>query len=611
MAKGRILVVDDEIYIVHILDFSLGMEGYEVITALDGEQALDKARSEKPDLIVLDIMMPKLDGYETCKRLKADADTKDIPVILLSAKGRNVDQKVGYEVGADDYITKPFSPRKLVERINAILGHGTSRQRMQARAHARSGLRTRIRAHVERRGPCAMTPRRKVRVRCNWATSGHERPDAARPGATRRLRACNAAPRAPLSQALVSRLLRTEHALLEITRRSRHVLRARRPACHRPTALHLSRPAGGGGGRRARRPGGGAVPRPPRARRAGGANRRDAARERARRRARAGGAGALAPHAGAHPLGGRVLPRAARRGGGGRASRRPRGLRALTRTPACGRGPRAPDGHPGPHHAHARPARGRGRGRGSGCRGRVPAVPPARRHREREDRGLPARSAGGARGRWAGAGARARGRAGLAGRGAVPAPLRRPGRAPPQLPARGRAAPSLGAGTPRRARRGGWCALGGVRAAAVAQTDRRGRGARTRLQAERAAPLPRARRGRAPRADAGRPGGAGLRHAQSRDARQRRTRALSPARVAGARGPALAPGRTHRGPAPRRERAGAALGAAARGGLGAARAPGAGAAVAQPPRALAPRPVPRLRPHGRVPALRHLAHPAP
>ena len=132
MAKGKILVVDDEIYIVHILDFSLGMEGYEVVTALDGEQALEKARSEKPDLIVLDIMMPKLDGYETCKRLKADPATKDMPVILLSAKGRNVDQKVGFEVGADDYITKPFSPRKLVERINAILGHGTSQQRMQA-----------------------------------------------------------------------------------------------------------------------------------------------------------------------------------------------------------------------------------------------------------------------------------------------------------------------------------------------------------------------------------------------------------------------------------------------------------------------------------------------
>ena len=131
MAKGKILVVDDEIYIVLILDVSLGMEGYEVVTALDGEQAIEKANSEHPDLIVLDIMMPKLDGYETCKRLKADDATRGIPVILLSAKGRNIDQKIGFEVGADDYITKPFSPRKLVERINAILGQ-TNTQRMQA-----------------------------------------------------------------------------------------------------------------------------------------------------------------------------------------------------------------------------------------------------------------------------------------------------------------------------------------------------------------------------------------------------------------------------------------------------------------------------------------------
>jgi two-component system, OmpR family, alkaline phosphatase synthesis response regulator PhoP len=126
MSKGRILVVDDEIYIVHILDFSLGMEGYEVITALDGEQALEKLKTEKPDLIVLDIMMPKLDGYEVCKSIKSSPETRHIPVILLSAKGRNVDQKMGFDVGADDYITKPFSPRKLVERINQLLGQTVS-----------------------------------------------------------------------------------------------------------------------------------------------------------------------------------------------------------------------------------------------------------------------------------------------------------------------------------------------------------------------------------------------------------------------------------------------------------------------------------------------------
>ena len=122
MSKGKVLVVDDEIYIVHILDFSLGMEGYEVITALDGEQALERMESDRPDLVVLDIMMPKLDGYEVCRTIKSNPASRHIPVILLSAKGRNVDQKMGFDVGADDYITKPFSPRKLVERINQLLG---------------------------------------------------------------------------------------------------------------------------------------------------------------------------------------------------------------------------------------------------------------------------------------------------------------------------------------------------------------------------------------------------------------------------------------------------------------------------------------------------------
>jgi DNA-binding response OmpR family regulator len=122
MTKGKILVVDDEAYIVHILEFSLGMEGYEVVTAFDGEEAIVKAERENPDLIVLDIMMPKLDGYETCRRLKATDKTKRIPIILLSAKGRSMDQKVGLEAGADEYITKPFSPRKLVERISTHIG---------------------------------------------------------------------------------------------------------------------------------------------------------------------------------------------------------------------------------------------------------------------------------------------------------------------------------------------------------------------------------------------------------------------------------------------------------------------------------------------------------
>ncbi|HZM14479.1 MAG TPA: response regulator [Candidatus Krumholzibacteria bacterium] len=122
MYQAKILVVDDEVYILHILDFILGAENYDVVTATNGEQALQKVREEKPDLVILDIMMPKLDGYETCRMIKKDPATKNIPVILLTAKGREVDQKLGREVGANDYMTKPFSPSKLIERVQAILG---------------------------------------------------------------------------------------------------------------------------------------------------------------------------------------------------------------------------------------------------------------------------------------------------------------------------------------------------------------------------------------------------------------------------------------------------------------------------------------------------------
>jgi DNA-binding response OmpR family regulator len=119
--RKRILVVDDEIYIVHILEFSLTMEGYDVLTASDGEEALKIIDAERPDLVVLDIMMPKLDGYEVCHRLRENGVFQNLPVILLSAKGRPVDREAGLQAGADDYITKPFSPRKLVEKIRALL----------------------------------------------------------------------------------------------------------------------------------------------------------------------------------------------------------------------------------------------------------------------------------------------------------------------------------------------------------------------------------------------------------------------------------------------------------------------------------------------------------
>ncbi len=121
MRKGKVLVVDDEVNITQILEFSIGSEGYEVLTASNGEEAVDKARREQPDLIILDIMMPKIDGYETCRILKANPLTKNIPVVLLTAKGRDIDKRLGYEVGATDYIIKPFSPNKLIERIHELL----------------------------------------------------------------------------------------------------------------------------------------------------------------------------------------------------------------------------------------------------------------------------------------------------------------------------------------------------------------------------------------------------------------------------------------------------------------------------------------------------------
>lgn len=121
MDRKRILVVDDEIYIVHILEFTLTMEGYEVITAADGEEALRKIEATRPDLVVVDIMMPKMDGYEVCRRIRQDEETKKLPVILLSAKGRPIDRETGLEVGADDYMVKPFSPRRLLEKIKDLL----------------------------------------------------------------------------------------------------------------------------------------------------------------------------------------------------------------------------------------------------------------------------------------------------------------------------------------------------------------------------------------------------------------------------------------------------------------------------------------------------------
>jgi len=118
----KVLVVDDELNIRNILDFTLGAEGYRVIAAGDGEEALTLAATEEPDLIILDVMMPRSDGFEICQRLKENPATAGIPVILLTARNTSDDRRRGSEVQADEYITKPFRPQKLIDKVQSLLG---------------------------------------------------------------------------------------------------------------------------------------------------------------------------------------------------------------------------------------------------------------------------------------------------------------------------------------------------------------------------------------------------------------------------------------------------------------------------------------------------------
>jgi len=122
--RPRILVVDDEPEAVELVQFNLDQAGFNVLTAADGAEAIRKARSGMPNLIVLDLMLPEIDGLEVCKLLRRDPATAAIPIIMLTAKAAEIDRVLGLELGADDYITKPFSPRELVLRIRKILQRG-------------------------------------------------------------------------------------------------------------------------------------------------------------------------------------------------------------------------------------------------------------------------------------------------------------------------------------------------------------------------------------------------------------------------------------------------------------------------------------------------------
>lgn len=128
MTHPKVLVVEDEVDILDVLAYALSREGYRVRSARDGETAVRLAREDAPNLILLDLMLPGLDGIDVCRRLKVDTVTREIPIVMVTAKGEESDIVLGLGVGADDYITKPFSPKELLARVKAVLRRGPLRE---------------------------------------------------------------------------------------------------------------------------------------------------------------------------------------------------------------------------------------------------------------------------------------------------------------------------------------------------------------------------------------------------------------------------------------------------------------------------------------------------
>lgn len=127
MSHPRVLAIEDEPDILTVLEYNLAREGFTVATASNGEDGVRAANREKPDIVLLDLLLPGLDGIEVCRQLKQDAATCNIPIIMLTAKGEESDVVLGLGMGADDYVTKPFSPKELMARIRAVLRRGTPR----------------------------------------------------------------------------------------------------------------------------------------------------------------------------------------------------------------------------------------------------------------------------------------------------------------------------------------------------------------------------------------------------------------------------------------------------------------------------------------------------
>jgi len=162
MKRTAILVADDDPQVVELVQAYLEREGFAVVIAADGEAALERAARDRPDLVVLDIMLPKLDGWAVCQRLREDPDTRTIPIVMLTSRAEEMDRVLGLELGADDYVTKPFSPRELVARIKAVLRRtGEGKLSTDQKALTYRGLRLDpVGREVQVAGqPISLTPR--------------------------------------------------------------------------------------------------------------------------------------------------------------------------------------------------------------------------------------------------------------------------------------------------------------------------------------------------------------------------------------------------------------------------------------------------------------------
>ncbi|MBK8100482.1 MAG: response regulator [Planctomycetes bacterium] len=128
MAKPKILVIEDEPDILEVIQYNLEREGYKVLPCRNGEQGLSRIRTDNPDLVILDLMLPGMDGVEVCRQVKSDPVTRAIPLVMVTAKSEESDIVLGLGIGADDYITKPFSPRELIARVKVVLRRGPLRE---------------------------------------------------------------------------------------------------------------------------------------------------------------------------------------------------------------------------------------------------------------------------------------------------------------------------------------------------------------------------------------------------------------------------------------------------------------------------------------------------